>query len=403
MEIARSAEVVDSSIRIYKLKNPSTNQALSNTIKVLQGIDINDFKTVRGAVILASRTRHSSILPIETVFIDDNTNKVYIQTSFRMGGSMKRWLSLKERSIGHKLDALSKIADGLDAVHIHGIVHRDIKLENIVMDSNDDVANPSICDFDTSIDIVGAFGMMTATTVGIIGSKKIGTIRYMAPEIFERGEKATKQSDVWSYVMMMLITLVYDGKYEHVPMKPSNRGVDRIDIDKSLSQARQRIGEQYPTIMKLFEQVLGSNADTSQSRPKMSETCDILLNADICECYLCKSEGIQPSYHRRLDGCECDGNGNHKNFLCRHHFVRMIDAFARDGEVYCQECDGNNRKAFNDKKILDVGGYESMKKVLEGREIKERNKMKIEMNKMRMDAERNVQGQDVDVDFVHMV
>jgi len=81
----------------------------------------------------------------------------------------------------------------------------------------------------------------------------------------------------------------------------------------------------------------------------------------------------------------------------------MIDAFARDGEVYCQECDGNNRKAFNDKKILDVGGYESMKKVLEGREIKERNKMKIEMNKMRMDAERNVQGQDVDVDFVHMV
>ncbi len=188
---------------------------------------------------------------------------------------------------------------------------------------------------------------------------------------------------------MMLIALVYDGKYEDLPMKPSSRDVNRVDIDKSLSQSRNIIGEQYPTIMKLFEQVLGdNNNNTSQSRPKMSGIRDILLNADICECYLCKSEGIEPSYHRRLDGCECDGDSNNKHFLCRYHFVGMIDAFARDGEVYCQECDGNNRKSLNDKKILDVGGYESMKKVLEGREIREKDKMKIEMDKVRMDAER---------------
>ncbi len=259
MEIAQSQEVMSSSsIRICKLKNPSTNQALSNTIKVLQGIDMNDFKTIRGAVVLASRTRHSSILPIETVFIDDGRDKVYIQTPFRMGGSMKRWLSLRKRSIGHKLDVLSKIADGLDAVHIHGIVHRDIKLENIVMDSNDDVANPAICDFDTSRDIVGAFSMMI-TTFGGVGSKKIGTIRYMAPEIFERGERATKESDVWSFVMMMMIALVYDGKYEDIPMKPSSRDVNRVDTKKSIAQAKKVFGKQYPTIMKLFEQVLGDN------------------------------------------------------------------------------------------------------------------------------------------------
>ncbi len=217
----------------------------------------------------------------------------------------------------------------------------------------------------------------------------MGSIRYMAPEIFEKGEKVTKESDVWSFVMMVLIALVCDGKYEDIPMKSSNKGVDRVDIDKSLSQSRNIIGEQYPTIMKLFEQVLddNNNNNTSQSRPKMNEIRDILLNADICECYLCKLEGIEPCYHRRLDVCECDSDGN-KHFLCRNHFVRMIDAFAKDGEVYCQECDENNRKSFNDKKILDVGGYESMKKVLEGREIRERDKMKIEMDKIRMDAER---------------
>jgi serine/threonine protein kinase len=63
---------------------------------------------------------------------------------------MKRWLGISQRSVSHKLVVLSKIADGLDAIHSHDVVHRDIISENIVMDSNEENATSGICDFDTS-------------------------------------------------------------------------------------------------------------------------------------------------------------------------------------------------------------------------------------------------------------
>jgi serine/threonine protein kinase len=82
--------------------------------------------------------------------VDDNKEKVFIQTPFRVGGSMKRWLGVSQRSVSHKLDVLSKIADGFGAIHSRDVVHHDIKLENIVMDSNEENATSGICDFDTS-------------------------------------------------------------------------------------------------------------------------------------------------------------------------------------------------------------------------------------------------------------
>ncbi len=82
------------------MKNPSTNQALSNTIKVIQGIDINDFKTIHGAVVLASRTRHSSILPIETVFIDNSSNnKQDLHSNTIQNGWINEEMVINEKEI----------------------------------------------------------------------------------------------------------------------------------------------------------------------------------------------------------------------------------------------------------------------------------------------------------------
>jgi serine/threonine protein kinase len=164
---------------------------------------------------------------------------------------MKRWLGISQRSVSHKLVVLSKIADGLDAIHSHDVVHCDIKLENIVMDSNEENATPAICDFDTSRDTSGLFG---GTTTGFGGmGKKIGTIRYMAPEVFEQGGKATKESDVWSFVMMWLIALVFDGRYDEMLMVQGggihNQG--RVDIPKVLEQAKRIIS--IKPLLDLFE------------------------------------------------------------------------------------------------------------------------------------------------------
>jgi serine/threonine protein kinase len=207
---------------------------------------------------------------------------------------MKRWLGISQRSVSHKLVVLSKIADGLDAIHSHDVVHRDIRSENIVMDSNEENATPAICDFDTSRDTSrdtsGLFGRTTTAFDGM--GKKIGTIRYMAPEVFERQEKATKESDVWSFVIMCLIALVFDGKYDEMSMIQGGgiHNQDCVDISKVLEQAKRVIS--IKPLLDLFERVLGSTASSSDVKqiPSMKEIKNILMNADVCECALCKAE-----------------------------------------------------------------------------------------------------------------
>jgi serine/threonine protein kinase len=80
------------------------------------------------------------------------------------------------------------LADGLDAAHARGIVHRDIKPGNIMLRASD-LAAPVIVDFG----IAKSLGASSAT----VTSRRIGTVAYMAPEQLAEG-LITPAVDVWA-------------------------------------------------------------------------------------------------------------------------------------------------------------------------------------------------------------
>lgn len=80
------------------------------------------------------------------------------------------------------------VASAIAAVHKHNIVHRDIKLKNIIFDMSS--KSPKLIDFGIAKDIDAPH----ITCDGFI----VGTPIYMAPEIFE-GEEATIKSDIYSF------------------------------------------------------------------------------------------------------------------------------------------------------------------------------------------------------------
>jgi len=77
------------------------------------------------------------------------------------------------------------LAEGLTAIHAHGLVHRDLKPGNVIM-AND---GPRIIDFG----IARAIGASTLTTAGSV----VGTVAYMSPEQV-RGDPVLPASDVFS-------------------------------------------------------------------------------------------------------------------------------------------------------------------------------------------------------------
>jgi serine/threonine-protein kinase len=92
------------------------------------------------------------------------------------------------------LEWLGPVAHALDALHEHGLVHRDVKPENIVR--TDGHAGPLVKLVDFGL-AAHADGRDRITRQGMM----VGTPHYMAPEVAE-GEPASAASDVYSLAVV---------------------------------------------------------------------------------------------------------------------------------------------------------------------------------------------------------
>lgn len=102
---------------------------------------------------------------------------------------------------------MSQIINGVAVCHSKGIIHRDLKLENILF-SDKDKKTIKIVDF-------GIAGFCLNT---LKEKTDAGTFKYMAPEVL-RGEinLANPAMDIWSLGMMMFIMLF--GFHPFLPQK----------------------------------------------------------------------------------------------------------------------------------------------------------------------------------------
>ncbi|KAK8836022.1 hypothetical protein M9Y10_040222 [Tritrichomonas musculus] len=84
------------------------------------------------------------------------------------------------------------ISRGMKYLHDHGIMHRDLKCENILIDSE---MHPKICDFGLS----RCFPNPLLNSDDVYATSYIGSIAYMAPELLSKKESYSCSVDVYSF------------------------------------------------------------------------------------------------------------------------------------------------------------------------------------------------------------
>jgi serine/threonine protein kinase len=150
---------------------------------------------------LVRRLDHPGIVPV--VDVEDDGTDIVLVMPFFPGGTLADRVAasgpLPPSQVEYLLDAL---LDALASAHRRGVIHRDIKPDNILFDST---GRPALADFGvaTARDVTAGL-----TTSGMI----VGTPTFMAPEQ-ARGEEATTASDVFSLAATLLFALTGAGPY----------------------------------------------------------------------------------------------------------------------------------------------------------------------------------------------
>jgi len=169
---------------------------------------------------LMRKLNHPNITKILETFEDDKY--ILIIMEYINGGNLFSFVK-KRRKLSEKISKFlfRQIILGIQHIHSKNIVHRDIKLENILIDLNNKI---KICDF--------GIGIMLNSEDELI-HEQCGTPMYMAPEIILNSKKSGYKGfpvDIWSAGIALYIML--SGT---LPFIYKNNKTEKNEIDNSIS------------------------------------------------------------------------------------------------------------------------------------------------------------------------
>ena len=169
---------------VYKAKDHKLNRFVA--VKVLKAEfreDTTFIRKFRSEAQAAAGLTHPNIVNVFDV--GDDEGLYYIVMELIEGITLKEYISKKGKlSIKEATSIAIQVSMGLETAHSHGIVHRDVKPQNIIISTDGKVK-------------VTDFGIARAASSNTISSNVMGSVHYSSPEQV-RGGYSDEKSDIYS-------------------------------------------------------------------------------------------------------------------------------------------------------------------------------------------------------------
>ncbi len=193
---------------------------------------------------------HPTIVPIYDFGL--HGVQPYIVMRHMPNGSLKNRLKRRGLTRQELCDLMGRIAEGLDAAHQVGIVHRDVKPSNILFNQ---AYEAFLTDF--------GLAKFTQRKSGITGTLLVGTPEYMSPEQAQR-LRVDGRSDIYS--LGVILYLILTGKHPFWAATPSRTA--SAHIHAPVPSVRSVITE----LPAMWDEIIGQAlAKSSEDRYQSAE------------------------------------------------------------------------------------------------------------------------------------
>jgi hypothetical protein len=173
--------------QVYKAIHHTTTRA--EAVKVLSRLSHRRLDYFANEVQLVARLRHPNIVTLYEAHLD--AAPPHYSMELVDGRHLGDYLERHKLTIEQRIRIVITIAQALDYAHQQGVIHRDIKPQNVLMDSD---GQPHVVDFGVAkwIESEAAELENLNRSEGVVGTRG-----YIAPEIYRR-EKTDTRADLYS-------------------------------------------------------------------------------------------------------------------------------------------------------------------------------------------------------------
>jgi eukaryotic-like serine/threonine-protein kinase len=196
---------------------------------------------------MASSLNHPHILTVHDA--GDFEGHQYLVTEFVDGGTLKDWGRAEKRTWREIAGLLAGVADGLATAHAAGILHRDIKPDNILVARNGyaKLSDFGLAKLEEKIGLEEVTHTLEGTRPGMI----MGTFAYMSPEQAS-GRPTDARSDIFSFGIVL-----YELLAEH---RPFTGATDRELLQTIIHSAAPPLGADVPYSLRMIVEKALENA-----------------------------------------------------------------------------------------------------------------------------------------------
>ena len=184
---------------VYRVRHTTLGSLHAIKLLKIQSDAIRRRLVMEGQV--QASLRHANVVAVtDVIFVDEQPGLVMELVN---GPTLETWLQEAKPSLSQAEALFLGIVAGVDKAHRAGLVHRDLKPGNVLLDTSEGTIVPKVTDFGLA-KVLTDDDSFSQTRTGVA----MGTPQYMAPEQIRSSKDVDQRTDIWALgcILYQLVT-----------------------------------------------------------------------------------------------------------------------------------------------------------------------------------------------------